>query len=70
MEPSPSWETNNRSANQKFHNILGNPKVHYRVHKSPLPVPILKQTNPVHTTPSYLSKIHFNIILPPTSTFS
>jgi hypothetical protein len=24
--------------------------------------PILSQMNPVHTTPSYFSKIHFNII--------
>jgi hypothetical protein len=28
---------------------------------------ILSQINPVHTTPSYLSKIHVNIIHPPTS---
>jgi hypothetical protein len=27
-------------------------------------VPILSQINPVHTSPSYLSKNHFNIILP------
>jgi hypothetical protein len=30
-------------------------------------VPILSQINPVHTAPAYLSKIHFNIIHPPTS---
>jgi hypothetical protein len=28
---------------------------------------ILSQINPIHTTSSYLSKIHFNIILPPMS---
>jgi hypothetical protein len=30
------------------------------------PGPALSQINPLHTTPSYLSKIHFNIILSPT----
>jgi hypothetical protein len=34
--------------------------------KPPPPlVPILSQINPVHTTPSYLSNSHFNIILAP-----
>jgi hypothetical protein len=38
--------------------------VHCRIHKSS-PRVILSQTNPAHTTPSYLSKIHLNIIDPP-----
>jgi hypothetical protein len=29
--------------------------------KFPPQVPILSQIDPVHTTPSYLSKIHFNM---------
>jgi hypothetical protein len=34
------------------------------------PYPEPDQSSPHHTTPSYLSKIHYNIILPPTSRFS
>jgi hypothetical protein len=48
---------------RKLPAILRNPKVHHRV---PL-VPILSQFDPVHTIPSYLCKIHFNIVHPPTS---
>ena len=67
MEQSPSWEANWFAANQEIPRILWNPKVHYRTHKRPPPVPILSQLHTVPTTPSHFLKIHLNIILPSTS---
>jgi hypothetical protein len=42
--------------------LFWNQKFHYRVHKSPMPVPILWQINPVHNLPLYFHKIHCNIL--------
>jgi hypothetical protein len=66
-ELSPSWGAINCAAPQEPPSNLWNPKVQYRIHKSPPLVPILSHINPIHSITSYLSKIHFNIVHLPTS---
>ena len=64
MMQSPSWEANWFAASQEIPCISQNPKVHYRIHKRPPPVPILGQPNPVHIPTSHLLEIHPNTIHP------
>jgi hypothetical protein len=64
MEKSPSWEANRFSACQEISCILWNPKVHYRIHKSPPPVPVLNHINPTSWRSVLVSSFHLRLGLP------
>jgi hypothetical protein len=72
MEQESFLRINRSSATQEIPRILWDPRIHYRVYKSLLHVPVLSQIDPVHAaTPpppppplpiSQFSKIRFNFI--------
>jgi len=60
MEHSPSLRSS------EVPRTLSKPEVHFRIHKSPPPVPIQGYINPIPTTTTNILKKHFNIIPPST----
>ena len=68
MAQNSSWEANSSSANQEIPRILRNPKVHYHIHISPVPIP--SYINPVHSsTPlsEFILILSYNLRLGPSS---
>jgi hypothetical protein len=62
------WRSRQFCSYSRISQHLRNPKVHYRVHKSPPLVSTLSQIHPIHTIPSYLStqkktdiNVHLNL---------
>lgn len=62
-------ENENSSSRHDISRILWNPKVHYRFHKGPPLLPILRQMNPAHSLASCFLEHHSDVILSLTSEY-
>jgi hypothetical protein len=62
MELSTTQGVTDCAATWEPPSFLWNPKVHYHIHKSSSLVRILSQTNPFHTTPSYLYHLRLGLL--------
>jgi hypothetical protein len=50
-----------RSVSQENHRLVWNMEFRYRVHNIPLPFPVQRQIDPMHTVHPYLLEVHFKI---------
>lgn len=69
MGQSPSSEPNSNFSKPRNCASFTNQEEFYCAHKSPPPVPILNQMNPIHNLQHYYHNIHFNIIIASIPTF-
>jgi hypothetical protein len=67
VERSTTRDAASCVATGEFRSISYKPTVHYRIHEASPIVPILSQTDPLHTVAFYLYKINLNAIHPLTS---
>jgi hypothetical protein len=70
VEHSPAWQVNRFSDSQEIPRILWHLNVQFCVHTCPSSVRILSQLDAVHTPTSYFLKVHLNINLQSTPSFS
>jgi hypothetical protein len=61
VEPRTIREATRCVTTRWFPSKLWSPSLHYRAQESSPLLPILNQTNPVHTNPAYHYKIHLNV---------
>lgn len=63
MEQSP-WKCGSSSPGQEIPQMLWNPKVHYRIHSSPILGPILSQINPGQAILPTFFQMQLKVIFP------